>query len=737
MTNNEHLLYQNIIRHSDAYEFIINAFINALAKINRPVSDVENTPEHDATVIATAFDAFDDVELEEYINFGCKEKIAREILRTLNSEEYNAPRIQELLEAFCQIPVGNLHLPTTMTLDIRANLITHFISNHLAFLSIAKNYINMRDVATVIAASVTIPATTGVIGGKAAGMILANRIIHPTLSSETAPELEGHIEEVQSWFIRSSIINEFIAYNQLEECHSLKYLEGEEFEEQYAIMHQRFMDGNFRKSTLEKFQEIIDEADNAPLILRSSSFLEDRIGCSFTGKYESIFISNQGSYEDKLKSFAQAIKNVYLSLYSSSAIAYRRDNQLLDYNEKMSVLVQKVVGRQYGKYFLPAAGMVGFSHNPYCWNKRICKEDGMLRMVMGLGTRAVDRVGDDYPRMVSLSAPMLRPEVTKSEKMRYSQKYVDVLNLESDKIETLHFVDLINYIWEQELNFPINEIISIDNGGVLSKPMFRPDKLKYDNCAITFDGLLSRPEFPRMMQYIFKKIEKAYGMPVDLEFAWDNEKLYLLQCRTLSSRSDGPPCEVVVPKLPESQTLFRINDAIRSAELDNIEYAVYVDHLAYSNMRSIEKMQLTARMVGLINRHLSGKKFILMGPGRWGSNNPELGIGVKYSDINRTSMLIELGFKSGGSAPELSYGTHFFQDLVEADIIPLPLFPEQEGHFLNLEMIDKATNSLPEIHNFQAEYRDVIKVIDFRNSFGSLLQIKLDGESGCGCAYFT
>jgi hypothetical protein len=194
---------------------------------------------------------------------------------------------------------------------------------------------------------------------------------------------------------------------------------------------------------------------------------------------------------------------------------------------------------------------------------------------------------------------------------------------------------------------------------------------------------------------------------------------------------------VVVPKLPESQTLFRINDAIRSAELDNIEYAVYVDHLAYSNMRSIEKMQLTARMVGLINRHLSGKKFILMGPGRWGSNNPELGIGVKYSDINRTSMLIELGFKSGGSAPELSYGTHFFQDLVEADIIPLPLFPEQEGHFLNLEMIDKATNSLPEIHNFQAEYRDVIKVIDFRNSFGSLLQIKLDGESGCGGAYFT
>jgi pyruvate, water dikinase len=737
MTDREHLLYQNIIRHSDAYGFILNAFVNALAEVNRPVSNVENTPKHDAGVLAAAFEAFSPEEVDEYINFGRKEKIAREILRTLNSEEYNAPRIQELLETFCQIPIGNLHLPTTMTLDIRANLITHFISSHLAFLSIAKNHINMRDIATVIAASVTIPSTTGVIGGKAAGMFLSNRVLRPTLEAEYPPELDGLIEEVQSWYIRSSIINEFIAYNQLEECHSLKYLEGKEFEKQYEKLQQRFMDGDFPESTLAKFHEIIAEAGDAPLILRSSSFLEDRIGCSFTGKYDSIFIANRGTSGKKLQMFTRAIKNVYLSLYSASAIAYRRDNELLDYNEKMSVLVQKVVGRAYGKYFFPAVGMVGFSHNPYCWNKRICKEDGMLRMVMGLGTRAVDRVGDDYPRIVSLSAPSLRPEVTEREKIRYSQKYVEVLNLENGELETLHFVDLVNYIWDQGEQFPINDIVSIDNGGVLSKPLFRPDKLEYDKCAITFDGLLVKRKFTRMMQYIFETVEKAYGMPVDLEFAWDDGKLYVLQCRTLSSRPDAPSCAVIVPNLAESQTLFRCNNCTRSAELDNIEYAVYVDHDAYDNLESIEKMQMTSRLVGLINRELSDKKYILMGPGRWGSNNPELGVGVKYGDINHTSMLIELGFERGGSAPELSYGTHFFQDLVEADIIPLPLFPEQKGYFLNLEMIQKAENSIPEIADFPEEFKKVIKVVNFRDSFGSLLHVKLDGDSGCGCAYIA
>jgi len=215
---------------------------------------------------------------------------------------------------------------------------------------------------------------------------------------------------------------------------------------------------------------------------------------------------------------------------------YRKDKQLLDYNERMSILVQKVVGQQYGKYYFPACAIVGFSRNSYCWNSKIKPEDGMLRMVVGLGTRAVDRVGDDYPRMVSLSQPLLRPETSVAQKIKYSQRYIDVLNLETKKIETHHFVDLINELRDAGHHFPIRDMISVLQHGELKPPMFIPDRLEYDNCAITFDGLLSKPEFPKLMRHVLQTVEKGYNMPVDMEFVYHDSKLYPVQCRHLAMR---------------------------------------------------------------------------------------------------------------------------------------------------------------------------------------------------------
>ena len=653
-------------------------------------------PEFAAELIAKVFDKLPPETVEEYINLGRKEKIARSIMHFLNNEEYNTNKIQTLLDEFSRIPAGKVYLPTTMTLDIRVNLISHFISNHLAFISIAKNHINMRDIASIISNSVAVPSTTGMIGGKSGGMLLANRILRPTLNFECPKELEGKIEEIESWYIRSSVINEFIMNNQLEECHSLKYFEGEEFDKQYDIMAKRFMKGSFSPRTIKRFRSILDKARDCPLILRSSSFLEDSVGCSFCGKYDSFFISNRGSDKERLQEFTDALKKVYLSLYGSNAIQYRKDNQLLDYNEKMSVLVQKVVGRQYGKYFFPAIGIVGFSRNPYCWNKRIKPEDGMLRIVMGLGTRAVDRVGDDYPRIVSMSAPNLRPEVTEKEKIRYSQKYIDVLNLKTKKIETIHFVDLTNYLLERGEELPFSDLISVEKDGVLARPMFFPEQLNYDKCAITFDGILSQPDFTNTMKYIFSTVEKAYNMPVDMEFVYDAGKIYVLQCRSLSSRDNGTVGAVEIPEIDNQYTLFRTTACSRSAILENIDYVVYIDAKAYESLTTMADRHEVARLVGTINRALANKRFILLGPGRWGSSNPELGISIKYGGINHSSMLIELGFSHDGITPELSYGTHFFQDLVEANIIPLPLFPEQKGSFLNMELLQKAANHMPE-----------------------------------------
>lgn len=740
MNTKEHLLYQNILKYHNAYNCVLNAFERALRDHNLEAlpDESERNPEFAARLIARVFDKLSLETVEEYINLGRKEKIARSIMHFLNNEEYNTNKIQTLLEEFSRIPPGKVYLPTTMTLDIRVNLISHFISNQLPYISIAKNYINMRDIASIINKSVAVPSTTGMIGGKSGGMLLANRILRPTLSFECPKELEGRIEEIESWYIRSSIINEFITNNQLEECHSLKYFEGEEFDKQYKALAKRFMKGSFSPRTIKRFRSILNEARDRPLILRSSSFLEDSVGCSFSGKYDSFFISNRGSDEERLQEFTDALKKVYLSLYGSNAIQYRKDNKLLDYNEKMSVLVQKVVGREYGKYFFPAIGIVGFSRNPYCWNKRIKPEDGMLRMVMGLGTRAVDRVGDDYPRIVSLSAPNLRPEVTEKEKIRYSQKYVDVLNLETRQIETVHFVDLTNYLLKRGDKLPFSDLISEEKDGVLARPMFFPEQLNYDKCAITFDGILSQPDFTKTMKYIFSTVEKAYNMPVDMEFVYDSGKIYVLQCRSLSSRGDGTIGAVEIPVTDDQDTLFRTTGCIRSAILENIDYVVYIDAEAYEKLPTMAEKHEVARLTGVINRSLADKRFILLGPGRWGSSNPELGISIKYGGINHSLMLIEVGFSHDGITPELSYGTHFFQDLVEANIIPLPLFPDQQDSFLNMKFLKNASSHLPTEVKMPKELTGVIKVINISKQFpGCLLQIRLDAESGAGVAYMA
>lgn len=741
MDISEHLLYQSIIKYHNAYDCILNAFRRALTDFNAAMPDIiahKRGSKFAAELIAAVFQHLPPEDIEEYINLGRKEKIARSLLHFLNSEKYNATKIKSMLEEFSRIPAGRIHLSTTMTLDIRVNLISHFISNHLEYIGIAKNHINMRDVTAIIARSISVPGTTGTIGGKAGGMLLANRILRPSLDLAAAEEFNDYIKETDAWYVRSSIINEFIADNHLEECHSLKYLDGDNFERGYDTLCERFMQGRFSSRILNQFKHILNDAEGCPLILRSSSFLEDSINCSFTGKYDSVFISNRGTAKERITEFTRAIKQVYISLYGASVIQYRKDRSLLDYNEKMSVLVQKVVGQEYGKYFFPAIGIVGFSHNPYCWNRKIKPEDGMLRMVMGLGTRAVDRVGDDYPRIISLSAPQLRPEGSDREKIAYSQKYVDVLNLESRAVETIHFVDLANYMLEQRCNFPFREFISVVKNGVLAPPMLMPDHFEYDKCALTFEGLLDRPDFASMMKRIFSKVGGVYDIPVDMEFAYDNNRLYVLQCRSLCSGHDGVGETIEIPDIADTDCLFKTSGCVRSTSLNNIEYAIYVDSEHYHALPTLAKRFDVARLVGMINRQLAERRFIIMGPGRWGTNNPELGLSVKYADINNSLVLAEIGLGTNGDTPELSYGTHFFQDLVEADIIPLPLFPEQPNNYLNVSLLSSAANCLPLGITIPAEFAQVIKLIDFAQvSGGRLLQLRLDSHSKRGIAFLA
>ena len=223
---------------------------------------------------------------------------------------------------------------------------------------------------------------------------------------------------------------------------------------------------------------------------------------------------------------------------------------------------------------------------------------------------------------------------------------------------------------------------------------------------------------------------------MDIEFAWDDNKLYILQCRSLSMRREAE--RVPLPaNVPEEDTLFRTGSGITNARITNIEYVVYVDPRAYDRLDTVEKKHKVGRTVGRLNKRLAGKQYALMGPGRWGSNDINLGVRVTYADINSTRLLVEIAFARDGYTPEVSYGTHFFQDLVEADIAIMPLYPDTPGSMLKEDFLLGSHNSLCELEPGAVDMRDAVHVLHIPSlRDGKLLHVLLDGESQRGMGMF-
>jgi len=180
----------------------------------------------------------------------------------------------------------------------------------------------------------------------------------------------------------------------------------------------------------------------SPIIVRSSSLLEDGFGNAFAGKYDSYFCVNQGSPEERLEQFLVAVKQVYSSTLSEEALQYRLQRGLSHQEEQMALLVQRVSGAYHGKLFFPALAGVGISYNTFVWRHDIDPSAGMLRLVVGLGTRAVDRVEGDYPRIVSLDKPLLVPHADPEDRRRFTQHDIDLLDVDQNRWVTIPMSEL-------------------------------------------------------------------------------------------------------------------------------------------------------------------------------------------------------------------------------------------------------------------------------------------------------
>ena len=609
------------------------------------------------------------------------------------------------------------------------------ISDHLKFIGISRKYFTSQDLETIINNRIG----RGKIGGKAAGMQLAHKILQ-TPDPKDKIDISRHVSIPKSFYIGADIFYDFLAGNNLLAYMNQKYKTRAQIEDEAADVRAAYLGGEFSPSVREQLENILNEVGSKPLIVRSSSLLEDSFGTSFAGKYDSYFCPNQAGPEENLTALMHAIKQVYASTANPETLLYRQHKELLDYDERMAVLIQEVAGSQYKDHFFPALAGVAFSRNPFRWSQKIDSKSGFLRLVWGLGTRAVDRVSRDYPRMVALSHPMLRPETTRDEITQYSQHQIDLINLSQNTFETRLVKEIISD------DFPsIQHLVSLDKGDYLQTITALGGGLAPEKMVLTFDNLLKSTSFVSVMKTILTKLERHYKSPVDVEFAVDiipgypypDFKVYVLQCRPLSEHPFME--EVPFPtNVPEEDIIFTANKWITSGHVSDIRYIVYIDPEAYDRLTDYPTKVEIGRVVGRINKALEDETFILLGPGRWGSSNIDLGVKVTYADIYNTAILGEIATTRHGEAPEVSYGTHFFQDLVEAAIYPLPLYPGRKNTHFNHEFFQSAHNFLPAISPIDAPFADYITVIDLASVRGGMrLDVVMSAKQERAIGYLT
>jgi hypothetical protein len=694
----------------------LSAQTGALLDENRPLRNETKVMDLTREAFKIAEQHLTEDEILSCVSTWIKENKAGFLVRALENQGTALGEIMEEIERYRHSAVTEDELSLSTQKGIRVSLIRRFFSENLEFINVAKEFLEVKDFYELLDKVILPTGCHGKLGGKSAGLFLARKII------EKAPEASALLRQVKvpkTWYVTSDWILHFVHHNDLEDVLSRKYMEIDQIRQEYPHLVSLFKSSSFPSELAKGLSLVLDDLSDRPLIVRSSSLLEDRAGSAFSGKYKSLFLGNQGTKEERLAALMDAIAEVYASIFGPDPTEYRAERGLLDVHEEMGIMIEEVVGCSIGKYFLPACSGVAFSNNEFRWSARINRGDGLIRLVPGLGTRAVDRVADDYPVLIAPGQPTLRANVTVDEVLRYSPKRVDVINLESNAFETVDAIELIRYCWTDYPQF--RNVISLVNHDRIEQPVgLLPDA---ENCnpVFTFEGLIRYTPFVNWIRDLLSLLQAKLHSPVDIEFAYDGKDFYLLQCRPQSYGADTVP--VAIPQnLPPDKIVFSANRFVSNGRVPDVTHVVYVDLEGYSNLPDQAAMRDVGRAVSRLNKLLPKRQFILIGPGRWGSRGDiRLGVPITYSDINNTSMLIEVARQKGNYLPDLSFGTHFFQDLVEASIRYLPLYPDDPNTIFNEFFLRRSRNVLEQVLPEFAQLSDTLRLIDVPSETGGLV----------------
>lgn len=580
------------------------------------------------------------------------------------------------------------------------------IGREKRMLALVKEYFSLEDLVEIKKRLIG----TGFIGGKSVGMLLARNILRGDPTFDWNAELEIH----DSFFIGSDIFYSYMVQNGW-----WKLLMAQKTDEGYfevaRELKQKMLHGIFPDEVKEQFQLMLEYYGQAPIIVRSSSLLEDAFGNAFAGKYESYFCVNQGTPEERYRTFEDAVRKIFASTMNEDALTYRLQRGMAQQDEQMALLVQRVSGSHRGIYFFPDLAGVGLSYNTFVWQKGMDPKAGMLRIVFGMGTRAVNRVENDYPRIVALDAPLVKPYANKEDMQRFTQREVDVLNLQVNEFQSLPAQQLLT----EDIEAHLDLLATRDTAaGDYLRSLGRTVR---DVWVLTFDDLLAHTPFAQTMAKMLKTLEAIYRYPVDIEFtvnfdAQGKTRINLLQCRPFQTK--GHYSRVELPeKIAKTKILIRQEANFMGGSIyQAISRIIYVDPQAYAKLPLPEKYEI-ARLVGKLNRQIGRRDAmptILLGPGRWGTTTPAMGVPVKFSEINNITAIGEIAYQDGALIPDLSFGTHFFQDMVEMDIFYMAIYPDKKDVVFNAGWMQKQPNILTDLMPDDARWSGVVRVYDVR-----------------------
>lgn len=546
--------------------------------------------------------------------------------------------------------------------NIKDRVLNVLISRDPRMLELARRYLSLEDLLAIRARMIG----SGYIGGKAAGMLLARSILLTNQPDIWQEALEPH----DSSYLGSDSYYSFLVHNGLWPA-IMRQRSAEGYFTEAAELHESLMTGSFPPEIRAELERLLDHYGQYPILVRSSSLQEDGFGNAFAGKYDSIFLVNQGPPELRLSALEDAIRQVYASTMSKDALVYRKQRGLDQREEPMALLIQRVNGRFHGRYYLPDAAGVGVSRNTFAWDTSMDPEAGMVRLVMGLGTRAVDRIEGDHACVMALDYPSRQPFRNQDESYRFSQHLLDVLDLKEGKLNTLPLSQLTQEIPDLPLKYL----------GEIDQPASRRAEelnLHVPVWRLTFQTLVRGSRFISRLSSLLKTLEAGYLHPVDVEFTLrlddaGEPAFNLVQCRPLATI--GASAAAAIPAgIPDRQLLFQTRGHFMGGNINLcIQRVIRVDAAIYSRLSVSERYEV-ARLIGEQVR-TGDDKTMLIGPGRWGTSSPELGVPVRFADIAGVSVLIEVAEMEGDMVPDLSYGSHFFQDLVETEIAYVALFP--------------------------------------------------------------